>query len=127
MVNLTYLDAWENEITDITPLSNLTNLVHLNLSTNSIEDVSLLASLTELEELYLGSNKIQNIGPLTNLKKLKSLRLEDNEIRDLESWSHYIPAEGRHLVIFIQNNPLSEMSLSTYIPAMQDNGLAVMK
>ena len=68
---------------------------------------------------------VDDISPLVNLKNLIYLDLSSNEIRDLESWANYIPAEGQSLTIIIRDNPLSEISLSTYIPAMQDNGLTV--
>lgn len=62
------------ELSDISPLANLTNLKVLRLKSNDIQDVSVLKNLTNLEELDLfGNRKIKSIEgfeKLTNLKKL---------------------------------------------------------
>jgi hypothetical protein len=68
--NLTSLE-WvvldDNNISDITPLANLTNLTKLSLSDNQISDISHLASLTNLVMLHLANNQIDDITPLSNL------------------------------------------------------------
>ena len=53
-----------NDISNLSPLSNLTNLKSLDLDANSISDVSVLSGLTNLRSLYLGANSISDISPL---------------------------------------------------------------
>lgn len=69
-----YSTSQYKELSDISPLANLTNLKVLKLKTNDIQDVSVLKNLTNLEELDLfGNRKIKSIEgfeKLTNLKKL---------------------------------------------------------
>ncbi len=55
-----------NQISDISPLSNLTNLQWLNLESNQITDIGPLSGLTNLRDLYLRHNQISDISPLVN-------------------------------------------------------------
>lgn len=77
------LNLSRNEITDITPLSNLTNLMKLNLSENFIEDLSPIKNLKSLKILNLKENEISDISPLENLTNLHTLILDENFIEDL--------------------------------------------
>jgi len=81
--NLIWLDLWNNQISDISPLASLTNLTSLNLWYNQISDISPLASLTNLTKLWLNLNRISDISPLTNLTSLTSLYLHTNQISDI--------------------------------------------
>ncbi|MGC8718106.1 MAG: leucine-rich repeat domain-containing protein, partial [bacterium] len=55
----------------------------LFLESNQISDISPLANLTKLQELYLESNQISDISPLANLTKLQELDLSNNQISDI--------------------------------------------
>jgi len=78
-INLTYNYILE----DITPLKGLKKLRVLQLTHNNISDISPLAELTGLEVLGIYSNHITDITPLVNLKKLQSLSIGDNRIQDI--------------------------------------------
>ena len=67
---LTELMLEDNEIGDITPLSNLTNLELLDLNGNQVDDISALSNLTNLSYLYLADNEISDITLLSNLVNL---------------------------------------------------------
>ena len=70
-------------ISDLTPLSELTNLTKLILFNNyKIENIEPLATLVNLIELNLTGNKIYDISFIGNLKKLENLQLQDNQITD---------------------------------------------
>ena len=83
--------VWEtnvnsNEISDLSPLSNLTNLTYLDLSSNSLSDISALANLTNLTyldlsstDLDLSSNSLSDISALANLTNLTRLDLAWNQ------------------------------------------------
>lgn len=75
-------------ITDISPLTNLTNLTELHLSGNNISDISPLSGLIYLTELNLASNNISNISPIGNLTRLTSLSLSNNRVIDLNPLSN---------------------------------------
>ncbi|MCL1822608.1 MAG: sigma-70 family RNA polymerase sigma factor [Oscillospiraceae bacterium] len=90
-----------NQITDITPLAELTDLIYLDLSGsgysfgnefgnprlevfgNQIIDISALSELTNLTHLYLGNNQIIDIAPLSRLNNLTVLDLGSNQINDI--------------------------------------------
>jgi internalin A len=72
-----------NQISDLTPLIELTDLRSLNLSANQITDLSPLSQLTNLQILHLSSNKISDLTPLSELSNLHSLSLSQNQIRDI--------------------------------------------
>ena len=58
LTNLTTLELWYNQITDISALRSLTNLTTLELWYNQITDISALRSLTNLTTLDLENNQI---------------------------------------------------------------------
>ncbi|MCY3680881.1 MAG: leucine-rich repeat domain-containing protein, partial [Gemmatimonadetes bacterium] len=99
-INLTALDLegegvgvdgeWvnSNEISNLSPLSNLIRLERLYLSGNSISDVAPLSNLTNLEALWLDVNSISNVAPLSNLTRLKGLELSFNSISSVAPLSN---------------------------------------
>jgi internalin A len=95
MTNLSHLNLFGNQISDITPLSELVNLTYLNLSmdfslahemyNNKIVDLTPLSNLINLTELDLGGNfDINDITPLSNLTNLTVLNL--NMMSYINSW-----------------------------------------
>lgn len=80
---LTGLYLYGNKITDITPLENLTKLTVLRLDSNRISDLAPLAKLTGLTKLYLNNNWIIDISALEGLTNLTHLSLFSNEIMDI--------------------------------------------
>jgi RNA polymerase sigma-70 factor (family 1) len=95
LVNLTYLGIANNQITDITPLGALINLTELDLSRNEISDITSLSNLVNIEWLDLTSNKIIDLTPLSGLKSLNSLRAEYNLIADWSPVAHVDNVRGR--------------------------------
>ena len=94
IVNLTGLEyakklgvIWlrDNQISDVSPLQNLTSLQHLDLIRNQISDVSPLQNLTSLQSLYLNDNQISDVSSLQNLTSLQYLELSRNQISDVSS------------------------------------------
>jgi len=86
-LTLLYLDG--NQISDISPLSNLTDMYWLSLSWNQISDVSPLSSLTNLMWLDICGNQIGDISPLVENHGLGSgddLWLKGNNL-DLQAGS----------------------------------------
>ena len=76
-----------NQISDISPLSDLANLTELNLSSNHLDDISALSRLTNLKSLSLVSNQIIDIRPLSTLTNLTGLYMARNQIRDIRPLS----------------------------------------
>jgi len=99
--NLTNLGGWlnlhNNKISDISPLSNLTILWSLHLEFNQISDVSPLANLNHLDLLWIFENRISDISPLSNLANLKTLAISWNAITDISPLSSLTNLEGLYL------------------------------
>ena len=85
--SLTYLELGDNQISDISPLQNLTNLTGLYL--RKITRLALyqpLQNLTNLIELYLDYNQTSNVSPLQNLTILgRDFHSDNNQISDISA------------------------------------------
>ncbi len=66
--NLEKLKLNENEISDISPLKELTKLEYLEIQRNRIVDIKPLEKLTNLTFLKLYNNLIEDITPLSILQ-----------------------------------------------------------
>jgi len=95
LTNLSWLLMSNNQVADVSPLSGLTNLVRLDLGRNQITDVSPLSSLTNLTGLYLNNNQITDISPLSSLTNLDSLNLGFNQVTDWSPVAHVENVQGR--------------------------------
>ncbi len=81
--NLTTLGLWGNNISDVSALGQLTKLTHLELNENNLTDLSPLATLTNLTILELTGNNITDINALGQLTNLTRLYLDGNQITDV--------------------------------------------
>jgi internalin A len=80
---LTTLQLNFQNITDMSPLSNLKKLKKLEVGGNPIADITALANLTSLQELALYNCQAKDYSPLAKLKKLTVLFLDYSTIADL--------------------------------------------
>ena len=107
LTRLTVLDLHRNKkISDISPLKNLTNLSHLTLRGNRISDMSPLEDLKVLTFLHIGYNDIIDLSPLKNLTTLTFLNLDDNRISDVSPLKDLPNLTELHL----DDNNISDMS-----------------
>ena len=111
LTRLTNLNLANNDISDLSPLSNLTNLTRLDLALNGgISDLSPLSNLTNLTALGLESNSIEVLSPLSNLTRLTDLRLARNYISDLSPLSNLTRLTRLNLVLNGSIRDLSPLS-----------------
>ena len=85
---LTTLSLTNNEIVNLTPLSEMPGLVELNLEKNSVYSAYPLHGLTNLSSLNLVGNQLDRATGLASLTSLRTLSLSDNrlfDVRDLAS------------------------------------------
>ena len=75
--------ATDNDVSDLTPLKNLTTLSQLWLQHNNVSDLTPLESLTDLRDLSLFDNAVSDLTPLKNLTELIWLNLGRNPVSDL--------------------------------------------
>ena len=67
-----------NNITDISPLRNLTGLRNLNLDGNNVSDLRPLAGLRNLEWIALQRNEIQSLSALGPIQKTAKILWHEN-------------------------------------------------
>ena len=73
--NLIRLFAWDTpNISDISPLANLTKLEQLEVTGSDVHDISSLVRLTNLRVLQFYSSDISDISPLSGMTKLEKVR-----------------------------------------------------
>jgi Leucine-rich repeat (LRR) protein len=100
------LNLRDNAINDLSPLKSLPNLKRLELDKNAIKDITPLQRLTDLEWLRLDQNKIEDIGPLACLKGLTWLILTGNRIREISALAGLTKLTG----LYLSENPIQDFS-----------------
>ncbi len=104
LIALKGLTLWRNdEISDVSALSDLTNLTRLDLAYNRVEDISALSGLTNLTRLDLWLNKVTDISPILGLINLTELELRWNPLNDLSFTNHIPTLENRGVTVFFTN------------------------
>ena len=104
-----------NNISDFSPLSNLTRLRTLDLADTGISDITLLSNLTSLEILNLDSNDISDVSALSNLTSLRFLHLSNNDISDVSTLSNLTSLERLHL----SGNDISDVSTLSNLASLR--------
>ena len=99
--NITELDLWNNELTDISGLNLFKNLEKLDLGYNQIKDISVLNSLTKLQKLYLRNNPITDISVIQNLNNLEYLSIRDLQLESDQI--QYLNKNFKKYVLFLRN------------------------
>ncbi|KAK7962622.1 adenylate cyclase [Apiospora aurea] len=79
------LDLYDNLISHVRGLDDLTQLTTLDLSFNKIKHIKHIAHLTKLTDLFFVSNKISTIENLETLVNLRQLELGSNRIREIQN------------------------------------------
>ena len=83
-INLEELQIEHNPVSDLSPLTGCVNLIRLLAwNTPNISDLSPLANLTKLEEFDHKGSKISDISPLVGLTNLRVLRFYGADISDI--------------------------------------------
>jgi Leucine-rich repeat (LRR) protein len=77
------------QVTDLSPLSNLTTLEKLNLRGTAITDCSPLRTLKALEILDLSQTGISSIDGIADLKKITNLDISDTHVHDITPISNF--------------------------------------
>ena len=86
--NLIRLFAWRMpNISDLSPLENLTKLEQLEFRGN-IKDISPLVRLTNLRVLQFYGGDISDISPLSGMTELERVRFRHNEVNDISPPCH---------------------------------------
>lgn len=105
--SISYLNASNNHIKDLSGIENLYNLQILNLSQNQISDMSVLKGLTNLRDLDLSENEINDISQLRSLTTLYYLNLDNNKIVDISVLKNF----NNLRILLLNNNEISDISV----------------
>ncbi len=117
---MVYLNLHYNEINNISPLANLKKLKYLYLSDNNdISDISVLSDMNSLIDLRLAYNYITDISVLAGLPQIQQLRLRNNEIADISPIAAYTNLTRLEL----ENNPMNFDSWCVYLKQIIGNNI----
>ncbi len=120
MTELIRLRLAGNSLKDISPVAGLTNLRLLTLDNNSISDISQIAGLTNLRWLYLGNNSLSNISALAGLKNLTWLQINDNIVSDISAMEGLAKLER----LDFSNNAIWDISAVEGLAKLERLGLS---
>ena len=81
-----FLELYQNQISDLTPLAGLLNLTDLNLVGNQISDIRPLIALTQLKFLRFAGNPILDATSLQTLRENNPNLLSDAEPKIEGPW-----------------------------------------
>ncbi|MBP8128736.1 MAG: leucine-rich repeat domain-containing protein [Candidatus Hydrogenedentes bacterium] len=122
LLYLTYLDARESAISDLTGLEYCVNLLHLNLRHNHVRDLQPIARLTKLDSCYLTRNGLgdEDLAALADLQGLAELDLSGNQITDMSVLGGL--TNLAHL--YLAQNEISDMSPAANLPRLRSLDLS---
>ncbi len=81
--SITSLDLGGTQVSDLSPLADLSNLQKLDLASTRVSDLSPLAGLTKLNTLIVASTQVNDLSALAGLSILQTLELDNLELGDL--------------------------------------------
>ncbi|WYP26039.1 LPXTG cell wall anchor domain-containing protein [Alkalihalobacillus sp. FSL W8-0930] len=110
-----YGDKSETKIKSLEGIQYAKNLTQIGLENQEIQDLSPLSDLTGLIAIVFNGNKIDDLSPLANLKKVGLLYLEDNNISNLTPLIEMNSNNGLWQILLTNNNitdisPLQQIS-----------------
>ncbi|KAI3340012.1 hypothetical protein F4824DRAFT_432311 [Ustulina deusta] len=132
------LDLYDNLVSHIRGLDQLTALTSLDLSFNKIKHIKNISSLTNLTDLYFVSNKISRIEGLDTLVNLRQIELASNRIREIQNlgalknleelWLaknkitelHGLAQLPKLRLLSIQSNRISDLSPLRDVPQLEE-------
>jgi len=74
------VDLRDTQVTNLSPLAELTSLEWLNLNNTQVSDLSPLVELKNLEGLGLHHTQVSDLSPLAELKNLERLNLNNTQV-----------------------------------------------
>ena len=117
LTNLQYLYLEDTSVSDVSPIWNLTKLNNLNISWGGkITSIDGIKSLTQLEYLNLSGQRIKDISDLLNLDKLQFVELEENflDLSDPKIQSDISTLRANGTLVDVESQiPISVQQLSS--------------
>lgn len=100
--NLEYLSVGGNDITDLSPLQELTGIHELCLISNRrLKDIRPLSRLRNMQKLILTNTSVEDISVLLNMKELYFVSLQGTEVKDFSVLARLPMINNSDVVSFI--------------------------
>ncbi|KAI9171850.1 Protein phosphatase 1 regulatory subunit-like protein [Paramyrothecium foliicola] len=109
------LDLYDNLISHMRGLDDLTKLKSLDLSFNKIKHIKNINHLKDLKEIFLVANKISRIDGLEGLDKVTSLELGSNRIREIQNLQSLQSLEE----LWLAKNKITELTGLAGLPKLR--------
>ena len=103
-INVLFID--DNQLTDLSPVSDFSALKGLSFGSNRISDLSPLENLPGLIYLCAADNEISDVTPIAKCGSLESLDLSDNEISDI---SPLVNVGASSIALLLHNNKITDL------------------
>ncbi len=103
------------DLTDLSPLKDLTALQRLRISSTQVADLSPLKNLTTLQLLYVHSTQVTDLSPLTHLTGLQQISVYSSFVTDLSPLTHLTALQQ----IWISYTQVRDLSPLTHLNALQ--------
>ena len=123
--NLQTLYLTNTPVINLDQITSITSLKALIMKNCNLRNIDSLANLNNLTKLLLNYNSITNITSITDLHELYELNLRNNNISDILPLVNNWGLSGSNDYVLLYSNPLSDTSINTYIPQLQDRGVHV--
>lgn len=125
--NIIWLFIGENQLSDISGLTNLPSLRQIYLSANKVTDLAALGNSPGLYYAELAALQVTDLTPLASLTNLHYLDLSSNSFETLDALVSNAAAGGLShgaTVILTGNTNLNSYAITTQIPLLR-NGYGV--
>ena len=106
LTNLRVLFLHHNPISDLSPVRGLTNLTDLMLHDTLVSDISPVRGLTNLTILHFHGTEVTDLSPISGLINLRNLAFSDPDLSDISPVAGLINLE----TIFSWNHSISDLS-----------------
>jgi len=123
--NLETIYLSNTNVINLNLIANINSLQNLIMKNCSLTNIDSLATLSKLGKLFLNDNTIFDISSLSELYELYELDLRNNNISDILPLVNNWGISGGNDYVYLYNNLLSEISLNTYIPQLENRGVRV--
>jgi hypothetical protein len=116
----TELDLTGTEVSDLTPLKDLSGLQDLGLENTSVSDLTPLKELKGLQQLYLTDTSVSDLTPLKELKGLQELLLSGTKVSDLTPLKELIGLQS----LGLSDTKVSDLTPLKELKNLQSLGLS---
>jgi internalin A len=115
LIGLRYVSLHGIAVSNLDPLSALHDLRVLDISTSSVSDISALSGLVHLEKLRVWDTRLSDLAPLRDLDRLRMLSISKTHVSDLR------PLTGHRAlsILYAHSTPITDITPLGTISTLQ--------